>query len=223
MQTLRFADLSCRMVMRARATHTIVLLHGFGAPGDDLVSLADQLPSVHCVFPEAPIALGGMFGNGRAWWRIDMEQLQRAMAAGALEQLAERVPDGLEAASTKVRAALPAIAAHTGTPILLGGFSQGAMLSTDVALAGAELAGLALLSGSFIARARWMPNMNRIAGLRVLMSHGKQDAVLPYALAESLQETMQQAGAKMTWLPFSGGHEIPMKVARALTDWTRGA
>ena len=38
----------------------VVLLHGFGAPGDDLVSLAGQLdvpPGTRFFFPEGPISL----------------------------------------------------------------------------------------------------------------------------------------------------------------------
>src|SRR5262245_45871791 len=56
----------------------VVLLHGFGAPGDDLVPLFRQLDvprSVRFAFPEAPIDLGELVGpayaGGRAWWMID--------------------------------------------------------------------------------------------------------------------------------------------------------
>ncbi|MGH7282639.1 MAG: hypothetical protein ACRELY_14020, partial [Polyangiaceae bacterium] len=40
----------------------LVLMHGFGAPGDDLVSLwrvIDAPRGTRFIFPEAPIALGG--------------------------------------------------------------------------------------------------------------------------------------------------------------------
>src|SRR5438552_18316161 len=54
----------------------IVLLHGFGAPGDDLVPLAEVfahgLPGVRWVFPAAPLELPMGFGDARAWWMIDM-------------------------------------------------------------------------------------------------------------------------------------------------------
>src|SRR5712691_1423550 len=52
-----------------------VLLHGFGAPGEHLVSLADVLnvPSgTRFVFPEGPLSLSFGPGDARAWWLIDM-------------------------------------------------------------------------------------------------------------------------------------------------------
>jgi phospholipase/carboxylesterase len=53
----------------------VVLLHGFGAPGDDLVGLWRQLQvprETRFVFPEATLALdAALFGTGRAWWMID--------------------------------------------------------------------------------------------------------------------------------------------------------
>src|SRR5208282_2123552 len=57
----------------------LVLLHGFGAPGDDLVSLWRVLAApagTRFVFPEAPVSLAAMgYGEGRAWWMIDMERM----------------------------------------------------------------------------------------------------------------------------------------------------
>src|SRR6478736_8223909 len=50
-----------------RGGHVVVLLHGYGAPGDDLASLAKSLlrPRTRFVLPAAPLALGN---GGRAWW-----------------------------------------------------------------------------------------------------------------------------------------------------------
>ena len=57
-----FAGLTCRVIApagNAPTTGVVVLLHGFGAPGNDLVALGDYLdlpPGIACVFPEAPPA-----------------------------------------------------------------------------------------------------------------------------------------------------------------------
>src|SRR4051812_9883368 len=67
----------------AGAGPVVVLLHGYGAPGTDLVSLGRELavPSdVRFVFPEGPLDLG--FGGARAWWPIDMARLQERFDAG---------------------------------------------------------------------------------------------------------------------------------------------
>ena len=60
---------------------TVVLLHGFGAPGDDLVPLwrvLDVPREVRFVFPAAPLPLDMGYGDARAWWLIDMERIERA-------------------------------------------------------------------------------------------------------------------------------------------------
>lgn len=47
----------------------LILLHGYGAPGNDLVGLgevlSESLPGVQVLVPEAPFRL---VGSGRAWY-----------------------------------------------------------------------------------------------------------------------------------------------------------
>src|SRR5258708_14382933 len=131
----------------------VVLLHGFGAPGDDLVPLFRQLDvprNVRFAFPQAPIDLAELAGPGyagaRAWWMIDPSWFLPENQGKHAER-AKLVPDGLAEARPSVIAVLDGLAAKPETT-LLGGFSQGAMLSTDVALrAEKPFAGLALMSG----------------------------------------------------------------------------
>jgi phospholipase/carboxylesterase len=195
---------------------TIVLCHGFGAPGDDLVPLADYLGApvgTRFLFPEAPIDLG----FGRAWWEIDMRELELAVRGG--RDRSEEVPVGLEEA----RAALVALLEAERVPterLVLGGFSQGAMLATDVALRlPAPPAGLVVLSGTLLGRtenARLAPARR---GLPVLQSHGRQDPLLPFRGAEALRDLLAGAGLDVTFVPFDGGHEIPLEVLRAAGPW----
>src|SRR5215467_8616776 len=105
----------------------VVLLHGFGAPGDDLVPLAHCLDvprSVRFVFPAAPTPMA--FG-GRAWWMIDMEELEAEMLSQKRRDRSREVPDGMASARAQVNALLDDVTAEFGGPIVLGGFSQGAM------------------------------------------------------------------------------------------------
>jgi len=120
-----------------------------------------------------------------------------------------------------MREALDAIAAAMpGAPLVLGGFSQGAMLSLDVALHDPRpLAGLILLSGTLIAESEWNPRFASRAGLRVLQSHGRRDGLLPFGAAERLRDRMTAAGMDVRWLPFGGAHEIPPPVLAAMTEF----
>jgi phospholipase/carboxylesterase len=50
----------------------------------------------------------------------------------------------------------------------------------------------------------------------VLLSHGREDALLPFAASERLQKVLSEAGFAVTWVPFDGGHTIPAEVIARL-------
>jgi phospholipase/carboxylesterase len=210
----------------------VVLLHGFGAPGRDLVPLAQFLavsPTTRFAFPAAPLSLGlgadfgqGDFGltDSRAWWHIDMQRLQRMMMqAGDFTALTTDVPAGLATARQQLLTALDELEQTLAVPsgqLVLGGFSQGAMLALDVALRSERrLAGLLLLSGTLICAGDWLPRLAGRRGLPLLQSHGQQDGVLPFALATQLRDQLLLAGVAVEFVPFAGGHEIPPVVLKA--------
>jgi phospholipase/carboxylesterase len=199
----------------------VVLLHGFGAPGDDLVSLhrvIDAPAGTRFLFPVAPLALPPAYGAGRAWWHIDMVALDRAMRDGTARNLSRDVPEGLAEARGMMKALLEEAASKLSpSSIVLGGFSQGAMLSCDVALhSDVALGGLVLFSGTLLAEDEWTPRMAARKGLRVLQSHGRQDPLLPFEMAERLRDLLKEAGLDVTWIPFNGGHGIPPAAMDAL-------
>ena len=217
---LDLAGLTTRIVGPSDATTTCVLFHGFGAPGDDLVSLAGALEvPVRFVFPAAPRELGGMYGDARAWWMIDIARFQAERDRGAAASRHTEAPAGLAEARARVMQLLAELQtrfAITADQIVLGGFSQGAMLAVDVALhRDTPPAGLILMSGTLIAASEWQPRMASLAGVPVMQSHGRQDAILPFGVAEVLRDKLIAAGAIVDWRPFSGGHEIPGQVIDA--------
>jgi len=204
----------------------VVLLHGYGAPGEDLVPLARQLavpPGVRFAFPAAPRVLEMGLPNGdagRAWWPIDMVELQQAVMHNDFETLTSRVPVGLGEARAEINDLLDALEKDHGAArdkLVLGGFSQGAMLATDVALrAERPPAGLAILSGSLIAKAEWIPLMSARASLPVLQSHGRNDPVLSFQIAEMLRQELTTAGLAVEFVTFNGGHGIPNGAVESL-------
>jgi phospholipase/carboxylesterase len=240
--TLDLAGLTAHLVVSSpgspggspEATLITVLLHGFGAPGDDLVPLAGELsraaraepPASICyVFPEAPLELGGAYGDARAWWLLDLARLEDELRRGVPRDRRDEVPDGLPAARTQVLRLLDQLEARfaaPGTRIVLGGFSQGAMLALDVALHRERPpAGLILMSGTLINQAEWTPRLPSLRGIPVLLSHGRADALLPYAAAETLRDRLREAGADVQWHPFVGGHEIPRVIVAAAGAFLR--
>lgn len=209
---------------------TVVLMHGFGAPGDDLVSMAHVLDAPHgtrFVFPEAPTVLRdpmmSAFGEARAWWDIDVGRYERAIRTGTLDRLIDEVPEGMAAAREAVIDLLDAVERETSTPsdrIVLGGFSQGSMVAIDVALRTTRpLAGIVVLSGTLLAAPEWLPKIAARKDVPVFQSHGTADPILPYGLAVRLREAFEKAGINVSFTSFEGGHGIPPQVMRDLGQW----
>ena len=205
----------------------VVLLHGFGAPGDDLVALARFLnlpPSVRCIFPIAPLTPALGIPGARAWWQLDLEQISRDQTRGKGRNIHE-VPKGLSEARTALLSCLTEIHQRWDVPyekIILGGFSQGAMLACDTVLRSlGPIAGLILMSTTILAIEEWKPLMDTRKGLPIFQSHGTEDPILPFQTASTLRGLFYSAGLDITWQEFVGGHEIPPMVLKELRGFLR--
>lgn len=246
MQPVRFAELDAWLVpstasaARNQSSHSadlrdvsscVVLLHGYGAPGTDLVPLAraiDAPPGALFVFPQAPHGIdGGAPGpyDGRAWWPIDMTRLQIAALTGRIESLADEHPPGMDTARARLDAFLDALLAQLGLAgdrLVIGGFSQGAMLTCDLTLrTDRVLAGLVQLSGTTLCQDEWYPLLPRRQGLPVLQSHAPDDPILPFTLAERLHNAAAGAGLDARFVRFLGGHGVGQPVLDALGSFLR--
>jgi phospholipase/carboxylesterase len=197
----------------------VVLLHGFGAPGEDLVPLfrvLDVPRDVRFVFPAAPLVLDSRLPpelSGRAWWPLDVEDLMDIVARGEIARLQALDPSGLDHSRALVEGLLDAVDTELGAApgsVLLGGFSQGAMLSVEVALASDRpLAGLAVMSGTLVRKAAWAARAPRRRGLKVFQSHGRSDPIVPFSNAEALRDLFRESGLDVDWFAFNGAHAIP--------------
>jgi phospholipase/carboxylesterase len=234
MRTQRFGELNARITggddgRGAGAGPVVVLLHGFGAPGDDLVDLARmfRVPAqVRFVFPEAPLSLAPFgYGAGLAWWMIDLDAME-LRARGERVDRSDEQPPGLVEARVKLAGFLSQVEEQlsvTREELILGGFSQGAMLSLDAVLHSAtKPAGLIQMSGTLIARSVWQPRMTGCQGLPVFQSHGRSDGLLSYEDAMRLRDLMSEAGANLTFVDFPGGHEIPPVVLEGVSRFITG-
>jgi len=225
--------LSCRVLQEGeeKPKACVVLCHGFGAPGDDLVALYPELleleprlSGVRFVFPEAPLSLSA-FGyppGSRAWWPIDWEQIQRLSAGdpAALREFRRQEPPGMAQARQSVLKLVNELTAQSGLSVgqlVLGGFSQGAMVTNDVTFRLEEAPrALVTLSGTLLLEDLWRKKAAARAGLRVFQSHGRQDPILRYDAALLLKALYEESGLKVDWHDFQGGHGIPLDVLEAL-------
>jgi phospholipase/carboxylesterase len=232
MREERFADITVRLTGGADREGggdgpLVVLMHGYGAPGTDLVGLWRILgvpPGVRFAFPEAPNEIPGMFG-ARAWWSLDLDRAEHELARGP-RSYANEVPPGMEAATDQVVQMLAEIQERLGVPnerLVVGGFSQGSMAACNAVFTrDVAPAGLVVLSGTPVNLSAWKAGMEKQADLRVLQSHGEQDPLLSFQAAKDLRNDMVGAGLRHEWIPFRGGHEIPMPVLEALGGFIAG-
>ena len=188
----RFAD-GALWLEPARPSRRLVLLHGWGADADDLLDLGQELVDgeVSLVALQAPWPHPG--GMGRQWY--DLQNPGWPELPEARQRLRDRL------------LALGASVPLEATALL--GFSQGGAMALDVGCgdgAGAEgLPLAALVSCSGYPHPGWSP---RCPVPAVLLTHGQQDPVVPYAASEALEAMLRAVGGTVQRLGFNGGHGI---------------
>lgn len=220
----KLGGLDCISEERDQNAPWLVLFHGYGADAGDLASLSDLLQPLECnmLFPnaflEVPIGPGW---TGRAWWQIDMARIQRDAEEGIARDTSVEKPMGLPVAREKAMKMIAALGVPW-TKIILGGFSQGGMLATDLALHAPETPrGLVLMSTALVNKEEWKPLVAKRAGLEFFQSHGEMDPVLSFTNGQRLETMLTQGGLKGRVDKFRGGHEIPMPVIQKLNEYLR--
>lgn len=179
------------------ARHLVVLVHGYGADGNDLISLAEHwrplLPDCAFAAPNAPTRVPG--GPGFQWFpisRIDPAEMRA----------------GVESAAPVLEEFVAGELARLGLGddrLILVGFSQGTMLSLHLgprrAVPPAALVGF---SGLLAA-----PPSGGAALPPILLTHGDADTVIPAQAMLMAATALGRAGARVQWHLSPGvGHGI---------------
>lgn len=203
-------SLSCLKRPGDEPGYNVVLLHGFGADASDLFPLADYLdPEGNWTFyvPDAPLEVPiGPQWMGRGWFPISLRDLEVGV------DFTQVRPPGLDQSTNAVS---DLIFHLNSKKLVLGGFSQGAMVATEIALTQPDdVAGLILLSGTLLDEPGWKKKASALKGKKILQSHGQNDQVIPFASSQRLYELLKSGGAEIEWIPFGGAHEIPVPVLK---------
>ena len=181
-----------------KATELVVLLHGYGADGNDLIGLAshwqNRMPGTEFVSPHAPDPVPGA-PSGFQWFpiaRIDPHEMQ-----GGVAMAAPRIEEFLD--TELARLGLPP------ERLVLAGFSQGAMLALHLglrrAVPPAAIIGFSGLLASPPPDARPRPP--------VLLTHGDADTVIPVNALFAAASGLGRAGVPVQWHMARGmGHGI---------------
>lgn len=184
-----------------RARAAVVLLHGFGADGEDLIGLADSwagaLPECRFLSPHAPERCD-MAPMGRQWFSI-RDRSETALRAGV-----ERAAPALDAF---IDGALDADRLGDDRLVLVG-FSQGTMMALHAALRRRRApAGVLGYSGRLIDAGRLADEA--VARPPVMLIHGDADDMVPIAALHEAVAALGAAGVPAQWHVSSGvGHGI---------------
>ncbi|HWU76405.1 MAG TPA: hypothetical protein VN043_07860 [Rhodanobacter sp.] len=219
------AGLRTIVVGEVDAPIVIVMCHGYSMLPEELSPFAHTLGvSAQWFFPEGVVDAEPEPGvlRGRSWWKTDPVKRVSARASGPRD-FANLQPADLPQARARFSAWLDEVLRLARRrPVIVGGFSSGGMLVLDTQLhAPRPLAALVLLSSTRIAFTQQKPLLSGLAGLPVLITHGRADDELAFAAGQALRDAAQAGGADVNWLAFEGGHEIPLVVWRGLRQFLR--
>lgn len=168
------------------ARQLVLLLHGLGADGHDLIGLAPYfakgLPDAAFVAPHAPFPCD-MAPMGRQWFSLQ-------------DRSPETVLAGVQAAAPILDAFIEAELAQRGLAadkLALLGFSQGTMMSLYVApRRPAAIAGVVGYSGALVGADRLAAEVK--SKPPVLLVHGDADPIVPFAAMGAAEQGLRRAG-----------------------------
>ena len=179
----------------------VILLHGLGADGNDLIGLAPYwaplLPETEFLSPNAPFPCD-MAPYGYQWMSV-RDPSPEARLAGA------RAAAGILDAFIDDELSKRGLAE---SQLALVGFSQGTMMSLYVGpRRERQLAGIVGFSGRLIAPALLKDEIR--SRPPVLLVHGTEDAMVPYSSMAEAESALNDAGVAVETLTCPGvGHGI---------------
>ncbi len=206
----------------ANPTAAVIWMHGLGADGNDFVPIVNELdlsgaPAIRFIFPHAP-QIAVTINNGhvmRAWYDVSFGDLEghtkRADETGVCQSQAQ-IGDLI---AREIERNIPC------KNIVLAGFSQGGAIALHSGLRYPErLAGVMALScylpcaDSFAAEAT-PANINT----PLLVAHGTQDLVVPYAMGKNSCDLLLKSGYAVEWREYPMAHSVCLEEVRDIGAW----
>ncbi|MBM3924695.1 MAG: alpha/beta fold hydrolase [SAR202 cluster bacterium] len=193
-----------------RSYPLVVLLHGFGSNMHDLASLAPALDGKDFAYvcPNAPLSIPlGPNMKGFAWAPLPGERTEEHLKAA--EKL---IAEFLDEASKEYK-----------TPkgkILLGGFSQGGMMTFRVGLSAPDkLAGLFSLSGFIDNPDAVKASLPSQRDQPIFIAHGTEDTVIPVGGARKSAAFLREQGYNPEYHEYVMAHQVTPQVIDDLRVW----
>jgi len=201
------------------AKHTVIWLHGLGADGQDFVPIVPELKlpndlAVRFIFPHAtirPVTINAGY-EMRAWYDIAGIQLDAIIDREGILASAQMIEELIAQENSR------------GVPtenIILGGFSQGAVMALTIGLRRATpLAGIVALSGYFpLADETLAQTNNTVRDTPIFLAHGTQDFMVPFALGQMSYQLLKEAHCQVSWHAYPMGHAVCGEEIRDIGEW----
>ncbi len=191
---------SLKPLSGAAPKQIVLLLHGFGSSGSDMIALAPNwqqaLPDALFLAPHAPQR--SSFGAGYQWWGLSDLTLE-ALAAGA----AQAAPAIDEFIDRKLHQY-----SLTEADLAMIGFSQGTMMALHVGLRRPrQIAAIVGYSGMLTGTDGLAHEP--LAKSPVLLVHGSHDPVVPVAALHAAESDLKKLGIAVSTHISSGiGHSV---------------
>lgn len=197
----------------------VILLHGLGADGQDLLPLSEELglpEDVRWLAPDAPVrpvtANGGM--DMRAWFDIYGFDASAPVDTRGIAQSVVGVHDLIDHLCQQ---------GVQAERIFLLGFSQGGVVALHAALSHAQRL------GGVIGLSTWLPAVDLLLplppvqqGLPVFLAHGQLDAVVPIAAALRARARLAELGvSQVAWHEYPMSHSICCEELEAVSAWLK--
>ncbi len=187
----------------------VVLMHGFGASSRDLAPLASAINARGYIyaFPQAPIEMRmGLGGIGYAWAPISGEGIKESINNSKV--LINRFLDELLN-----------LYGNQDTKVVLGGFSQGAMMALEVGLARPGLiTGIISCSGWMNTYA--LDDLNDIdIQQELFIGHGSLDDIVPIEKSIETVEKLSSKGYSTKFQEYDIAHEISHVEISDISAW----
>ncbi len=186
------------------ARHAVVLLHGYGADGNDLIGLAplfaENLPDAAFFSPHAP-ELFELAPFGRQWFTLqgyDPDMLRRD--PDRLASVFTTMYEGAQKSAGPLNAYLDQILTDLNLDphaLALIGFSQGTMMAMHVGLRRLPQIGAIVGYSGALVGSQHLSEEGQAAP-PVLLVHGSVDEVVPVAALTHMQRVLDEQGITYT-------------------------